>query len=45
MWEPVVESEDHNVNSYDPSSIKQDGDMVTFWEMIDYKTPIKYGEF
>ena len=44
IWETVVESEDHNVYSYDPSSIKQDGDMVTFWEMIDYKIPIKSGK-
>jgi hypothetical protein len=44
VWETVVESEDHNVYSYDPSSIKQDGDMVTFWEMIDYKTPMKSGK-
>lgn len=40
-WEQVVESESGTIYSYDTSSIKRDGDIVTFWELVDYKVPLK----
>ena len=43
LWESVVESESNTIYSYDPSSVMRDGDMVTYWEMADYKTPLKSG--
>jgi len=43
MWEPIVESETNTVYSFDPSSVKREGDMVTYWELVDYKTPLKSG--
>jgi len=41
VWEPVVESETGTRYSYDSSSLKREGDIVTFWELVDYKTPLK----
>ena len=29
--------------SYDSSSVKKDGDIVTYWELVDYSTPLKSG--
>jgi len=44
VWETVVETDDHTMYSYDASLIKRDGDIVTFWELVDYKTSIKSGK-
>ena len=41
LWEPVVESESGTMYSYDSSSVKRVGDMVTYWELVDYKIPLK----
>lgn len=43
LWDPVVESESNTVYSYDSSSVKRDGDIVTYWELVDYGTPLKSG--
>jgi len=40
-WIPIVESRTKDTYSYDLSTIVRDGDIVTFWELIDFKTPIK----
>ena len=39
IWEPIVESDKKIVYSYDSTSIKRDGDIVTYWELVDYPTP------
>jgi len=44
VWEPVIESENNTVYSYDPTSVKRDGDVVTYWELSDYSTPLKSGK-
>ena len=44
VWEPVVESDNHTIYSYDSSSIKREGDIVTYWELVNHKTPLKNGE-
>lgn len=41
IWEPVVESETGTRYSYDSFSLKRDGDIVTYWELVDYKNPLK----
>jgi hypothetical protein len=41
VWEPVVESETGTRYSYDSSSLKREGDIVTYWELVDYKNPLK----
>jgi len=43
LWETVVESETNTVYSIDSSSVKREGDIVTYWELVDYKTPLKSG--
>jgi hypothetical protein len=39
IWEPIVESDKKIVYSYDSTSVKRDGDIVTYWELVDYPTP------
>ena len=41
VWEQIVESETGTRYSYDSSSIKREGDIVTYWELADYKNPLK----
>lgn len=41
VWEPLVESENGTKYSYDSSSVKREGDIVTYWELVDYKIPLK----
>lgn len=41
VWEPVVESETGTRYSYDSSSLRREGDIVTYWELVDYKNPLK----
>ena len=36
LWETVVESETNTVYSIDSSSVKREGDIVTYWELVDY---------
>lgn len=43
LWEPVVESDDGSVYSYDPTTVKREGDIVTYWELSDYSKPLKSG--
>ena len=43
IWYPVVESEDGATYSYDSSSIKREGDIVAYWELVDYSEPLKSG--
>ena len=43
LWEPVVESETHVEYSYDPATLKWVGNIVTYWELSDYSTPLKAG--
>ena len=43
LWEPVVESDDGSVYSYDPTSVKREGDLVIYWELSDYSKPLKSG--
>ena len=42
-WEPIVESETQVEYSYDPSSVKREGNSVTYWELSDYKNPLRDG--
>jgi len=44
IWVPVIESENNAVYSYDPISVKREGDIVTYWELSDYSTPLKSGQ-
>lgn len=39
IWESIVQSDTKVVYSYDSTSIKRDGDIVTYWELVDYPTP------
>ena len=43
LWQPVVESDDGSVYSYDPATVKREGDIVTYWELSDYSKPLKSG--
>ena len=43
IWEPIVESESNTVYYIDSSSIKREGDIVSYWELSDYSTPLKDG--
>ena len=43
LWEPVVENDDGSVYSYDPTTVKREGDIVTYWELSDYSKPLKSG--
>ena len=43
LWEPVVESDDGSVYSYDPTTVKREGDIVTYWELSDFSKPLKSG--
>ena len=43
LWEPVVENDDGSVYSYDPTTVKREGDIVTYWELSDFSKPLKYG--
>jgi hypothetical protein len=43
IWEPVVESENQVTYSYDSSTVKREGDIVTYWELVDYSKPLKSG--
>lgn len=44
MWEAIVESETNSVYSYDPVTIVREGDIVTYWELSNYGTPLKVGD-
>jgi len=41
VWEPVVESENGSIYSYDSTSVKREGDIVTYWELSDYSSSLK----
>jgi hypothetical protein len=43
LWEAVTSSDGQNIYSYDPASIKREGDIVTYWELVDYSIPWKSG--
>ncbi|QWD69613.1 surface-adhesin E family protein [Polynucleobacter sp. UB-Siik-W21] len=43
LWEAVTSSDGQNIYSYDPASLKREGDIVTYWELVDYSTPWKSG--
>jgi hypothetical protein len=43
IWEPVVESETNTVYSYDPTSVKREGNLVTYWTLSNYGVPLKDG--
>lgn len=43
-WEVVAESEKKTTYSYDPASVKRAGEIVTFWELVDYSAPLKSGK-
>jgi hypothetical protein len=43
IWEPVVQSETNSVYSFDPTTVKRQGDIVTYWELSDYSPPLKEG--
>jgi hypothetical protein len=43
IWEPVVESEEKSVYYYDPTTVKREGDIVTYWELSNYGVPLKSG--
>ena len=43
IWEPVIESDENAVYSYDPTSLKRVGDIATYWELSDYSKPLKAG--
>ena len=42
-WEPIAQTDDGAVYSYDSASVKKDGDTVTYWELVDYSAPLKSG--
>ena len=43
IWDPVAQTDDGTVYSYDSASVKKDGDTVTYWELVDYSVPLKSG--
>jgi hypothetical protein len=43
-WEPVAETDNGTAYFYDAFSVKRDGDLVTFWELVDYPTPLRSGK-
>jgi outer membrane lipoprotein-sorting protein len=43
LWEAVTSSDGQTIYSYDPASLKREGDIVTYWELVDYSTPWKSG--
>ena len=43
IWESVVQSESLTTYSYDPLSVKREGDIVSYWELVNYETPLKSG--
>lgn len=43
VWYPAILSENNNTYFYDPNSIRRSGDVVTYWEMVDYAKPLIVG--
>ena len=43
LWEPVVQFESLTTYSYDPLSVKREGDIVNYWELVDYEKPLNSG--
>lgn len=39
-WKTVTQSETGTRYSYDPASLKREGEIVIYWELVDYKNPL-----
>ena len=43
QWDSIVESETGAVYFYDPTTVKREANTVKYWELVNFKNPLKAG--